>query len=115
MQSLSDMKNSRGAHFLDKGYDALQVAHRMVGLIPCQVLGENDGDIAAAEVTAEDVGISRMEGGDCSDCRRQRAGRLAAPVQASAGLILIVLRERQRIIGLALGAGRNTERLVAPF
>ncbi len=96
------MINLRTRHFLDKGYDALQVAHRVVGLIPCQVLGENDGDLTAAELTAEDVGISRMEGRERSDCRRQRAGRLAATVQASAALILIVLRERQRLIGLPL-------------
>ena len=109
------MINLRTDHLLDKGYDALQIAHRVVGLIPRQVLGENDGDLPAAELTAEDVGISRMEGGDRSYGRRQRAGGLAATVQAPAAFILIVLRQRQRVIGLPSRAGRNTERLVAPF
>src|SRR3954454_11818879 len=109
------MIDLRVDHFPNKGYDALQIAHRVVGLIPRQVLGENDGDLAAAELTAEDVGISRMEGGDRSYGRKQRDGRLAATVQASAALILIVLRERQRTICLPPRAGRNTERLVAPF
>src|SRR3954452_24464722 len=109
------MIDLRVDHFPDKGYDALQIAHRVVGLIPRQILWENDGDLAAAELTAEDVGISRLEGGDRSYGRRRRDGGLAATVQTLAALILIVLRERQRIIGLSPRAGRNAERLIAPF